>query len=172
MTGKFDIAQAGADLVAPLGELDFHDAQGIALPSPMTAVDAWNLAMREPLPGLKLAFRIRDTISAMFGVKKIGGFSGRKTHEPEVGGKLDFFLVERVEPEILTLSSRDRHLDVLTCVTTSNRRLTITSSVKTQNLFGKAYMLPVAPAHKLIVAAMLRRIARELNAAERGSNPA
>lgn len=156
------MAYAEADLVCPRMETDFYDARSIDLPTQMTALDAWNLAMREPLPGLKLAFRIRDAVSALFGVKPISGFSGRKAPVPEVGDRLDFFLVERIEPEILTLSSRDRHLDVLTCITTRNQRLTITSSVKTHNLFGKAYMLPVGPAHKLIVAVMLRRMARAL----------
>lgn len=153
---------AEADLVCPRPQTNFYDARSIDLPDRTTAIDAWNLAMREPLPGLKLAFRIRDIVSGLFGVKPISGFSGRKARVPKVGDKLDFFLVERIEQEILTLSSRDRHLDVLTCITTHNRRLTITSSVKTHNLFGKAYMLPVGPAHKLIVTIILRRIARAL----------
>ena len=111
-----------------------------------------------------LAFRIRDAISARFGVKRIGGFSGRNADVPKAGERLDFFLVERIEPEIMTLSARDRHLDVLTCVTTYGQRLTITSSVKVHNLFGRAYMIPVAPAHRLIVSAMLRRVRRTLAA--------
>ena len=120
------MVSAQADLVCPRTQTDFYDARSIDLPHPVTALDAWNLAMREPLPGLKLAFRIRDTISALFGVKPIGGFFGRKAKVPKVADKLDFFLVERIEPEILTLSSRDRHLDVLTCITTHNQHLTIT----------------------------------------------
>ncbi|TQM89921.1 uncharacterized protein DUF2867 [Roseinatronobacter monicus] len=151
-----------ADLVAPREMLDFHDARGIDLPHPMTALEGWTLAMRQPLPGVALAFRIRDAISARFGVKRIGGFSGRMDQAPKVGDKLDFFEVERIEPEILTLSERDRHLDVVTCITTHGQRLTITSSVKVHNLFGRLYMIPVAPAHRLIVSALLRRMRRDI----------
>lgn len=151
-----------ADLVATREELDFYDARGIALPQPMTALEAWNLAMRHPLPGLALAFRIRDAISARFGVRRIGGFSGRLDQPPQRGDRLDFFLVERIEPEILTLSERDRHLDVVTCITTHGQRLTITSSVKVHNGFGRLYMIPVAPAHRLIVSAMMRRMRRDI----------
>ena len=154
---------ADADLVAPQSDLDFHDVRSIDLPYPMTALEAWNIAMQEPLPGVKLAFKIRDAISSVFGVKPIGGFSGRKASAPKVGEKLDFFLIERMEPEMVTLSSRDRHLDVLTCITTHNQQLTITSSVKTHNWFGKAYMLPVGPGHKLIVNVILKRMARAAN---------
>ena len=151
------------DLVAPRETLDFYDARGIDLPHPMTALEGWTLAMRQPLPGVALAFRIRDAISARFGVKRIGGFSGRQDQAPKVGDTLDFFVVERIEPEILTLSERDRHLDVITCITTHSKRLTITSSVKVHNGFGRLYMIPVAPADKLIVTAILRRILRELS---------
>jgi hypothetical protein len=150
------------DLVAPRETLDFHHTRSIDLPHPMTALAAWNLAMRQPLPGVALAFRLRDAISARFGVKRIGGFSGRLDQNPKVGDRLDFFLVERIEPEILTLSERDRHLDVVTCITTYGQRLTITSSVRVHNWFGRAYMIPVAPAHRLIVSVMLWRIARAL----------
>jgi len=71
---------------------------------------------------------------------------------------LDFFLVECTSNDVLSLSSRDSHLDVLTCISTQGTRLTITSPVKTHNWFGKLYMLPVAPTHKLIVWIFLRRI--------------
>lgn len=151
-----------ADLVAPREDLDFYDARSIDLPKPITALEAWNLAMRHQLPGVSLAFRIRDAISAYFGVRRIGGFSGRLDQEPRQGDRLDFFLVERIEPEILTLSERDRHLDVVTCITTHAQRLTITSSVKAHNGFGRLYMIPVAPAHRLIVSVMMRRILRDI----------
>ena len=53
----------------------------------------------------------------------------------------------------------------MTCITTHDQRLTITSSVITHNAFGRAYMLPVAPAHRLIVWLMLRRLAKTLHGA-------
>jgi hypothetical protein len=56
----------------------------------MTALEGWNMAMRQPLPGVSLAFRLRDTILAWFGIKRIGGFSGRQDQTPKVGDKLDF----------------------------------------------------------------------------------
>lgn len=120
------------------------------------------MTTRHPLPGMALAFRIRDAISARFGVKRIGGFSPPQDQIPKVGERLDFFLVERLEPEILTLSERDRHLDVLTCITTHGQHLTITSSVKVHNWFGRLYMVPVGLAHRVIVSLMLSRLKREL----------
>jgi hypothetical protein len=148
------------DLVGDAPQLDFHDTQSVTLPHPITAIEAWNRVMSNPLPFLRLAFAIRDAISSRFGVKRIGGFSGAQRSQPAPGDRLDFFLVERADRDCLTLTERDRHLDVMTCVTSNGSQVAITSSVITHNLFGKLYMVPVAPAHRLIVRLMLRRLRR------------
>lgn len=80
----------------------------------------------------------------------------------QVGDRLDFFLVERSAPDMLVLTERDRHLDVMACLSIADRVLTITSSVVTHNTYGRLYMLPVGPAHKLIVNSHLKRLKRKL----------
>lgn len=57
--------------------LVYHDAQSVRLPEPLTPLEAWNRIVADPLPGLGLAFWLREAVSAWFGVKRIGGFSGR-----------------------------------------------------------------------------------------------
>jgi len=158
----FTIPNTNIQTLAPDEELDFFDRQSVQLPKMITPLDAWRTVMSRPMPVLKLAFAVRDTISSMFGVKKIGGFSGNVPKTVEVGQKLDFFLVEHISQDVLTLTERDRHLDVMTCISTSNNELSITSSVKTHNAFGRIYMIPVAPAHKLIVRNNLRQIRRQV----------
>lgn len=80
------------------------------------------------------------------------------------GEKLDFFLVEHTEPNLLLLTERDSHLDVMIAIATQGPYVTITASVVTHNLFGRLYMLPADPAHHIIVPAMLRRLKRALSA--------
>ena len=150
------------DTLAANDSLQFFDSQSLLLAKPLTAYQAWCGVMAAPLPLLRTAFAIRDAISARFGVRRIGGFGRPPVDPPKAGDHLDFFLVERSEPDILTLIARDRHLDVMTCITTRDQTLKITSSVITHNRFGRAYMLPVAPAHRLIVWLMLRRLAKSL----------
>lgn len=154
---------AAARLLAPAARCDFRDVQKAVLPGSWTALDFWNAAMARPLPGMGLAFRLRDAISARFGVERIGGFSGARRDSVATGERLDFFLVEEAMPERLLLSVRDRHLDVLTCVTASpvaeGTEAAVTSSVVTHNLFGRLYMIPVGPAHRLLVRRMLSRLA-------------
>ncbi len=157
------------ETLGPRAELDYFDERSIDLPVPMAPLEAWNRMLSEPLPLLRLAFRIRDAISARFGVKRIGGFSSRQRTEVKAGDMLDFFLVEHADPELLVLTERDRHLDVMTSISTRQNRLTITSSVITHNGFGRAYMIPVGIAHRIIVNRMLGRLKRTL---ERQFGPA
>ncbi|MFK7916007.1 MAG: DUF2867 domain-containing protein [Pseudomonadales bacterium] len=150
------LPNSNAQILAPVEELDYFDSQTTRLSKSISPLEAWNLMMSRPMPVLSLAFRLRDAISSRFGVKKIGGFSGARRTTIAQGEKLDFFLVEYASEDVLSLSERDRHLDVLTCLSRQGNELTITSSVKTHNAFGRIYMLPVAPAHRLIVRTLLR----------------
>ncbi|KEJ90975.1 DUF2867 domain-containing protein [Sulfitobacter donghicola] len=150
------------ELVAPREQLGFFDQQSMTLPKEMTPLEVWTEMMADPLPFMATAFKIRDAIAARFGVKRIGGFSGKEPGFIQVGDKLDFFLVETLSDTVMSLSERDKHLDVLTCVTCTENTLMITSSVKVHNWFGRLYMLPVAPAHRLIVRVMLGRFRRKL----------
>ena len=161
-TGFYSIPNTNLQTLGPPSELDFFDKQTVVLPHAISPLKAWTIAMSHPMPLMKLAFRVRDAISSMFGVSKIGGFSGAVPETVTVGQKLDFFLVEHISKDILTLTARDRHLDVMTCISTEKNALTITSSVKTHNLFGRLYMIPVAPAHKMIVRRNLGQIHREV----------
>lgn len=160
------MTRASIHTLRPLPELDYHDSRSVLLPVQITALQAWNLMTAGQGPLMRLAFRTRDAISALFGVKRIGGFSGTRREVVQAGDYLDFFLVEYSAPEVLVLTERDRHLDVMTCVSLADRVLTITSSVVTHNTFGRLYMLPVGPAHKLIVNSYLKRLQRKLQGME------
>lgn len=164
-TPAMKIAAVQVELIAPRSELAYFDQRSAVLSRAVTPLEAWRLIMADPLPLLGTAFKVRDTVSGWFGVKPIGGFSGTTPAFVQTGDKLDFFTVETLSDTVLSLSSRDRHLDVLTCVTCAETTLTITSSVKVHNWFGRLYMLPVGPAHKLIVRTMLRRLDRSLTEA-------
>ena len=153
-----------AHLLAAPERLDYYDRQSITLPEGVTPLQAWNLIRAQPQPVLRLAFRIRDAVSARFGVKRIGGFGTDMAGSVRAGDRLDFFLVEHAAPGILVLTERDRHLDVMTCISAEGPDLAVTSSVITHNRFGRAYMLVVGPVHRLIVRAMLRRLRRQMQA--------
>ena len=149
-------------ILAALEDLDYFDSQVVSVSRDILPLDAWNLVMEDPQPLLRLAFRVRDGISKLFGVKSIGGFSNARKDSVQVGNYLDFFLVEHSDETALVLTERDRHLDVMTCLSSVGNTVSITSSVTVHNLYGRAYMLPVGIAHKFIVRNMLRRLQRKV----------
>ncbi|MDX8441963.1 DUF2867 domain-containing protein [Mesorhizobium australafricanum] len=152
-----------AATVADRSTLDYYDSQAINVARTITALEAWTIITEQTSPLMRLAFRIRDAISTVFGVRRIEGFSGARWDNVSVGDHLDFFLVENIQPDILVLTARDRHLDVMTCVTTSTDSVSITASVITKNIFGKFYMLPVGLAHRRIVRNSLRKLKQSLD---------
>ena len=143
-----------------ISKLYYYDKQDTLLPEEMTALAAWNRIMSDPQRLLKVAFKLRDAISSIFGVKRLGGFSGKPVNSIGIGEYLDFFLVEYIDDECLVLTERDRHLDVMTCISTEGQTLSVTSSVCVHNLFGRAYMIPVGMAHRWIVRSMFKRLRR------------
>lgn len=140
--------------------LHYFDTQSLECSDPVTALEAWNTMTSDAPLLLRAAFRVRDFVSSMFGVKRIGGFSGDRVDYVQVGEYLDFFLVEYVDQTCLVLTERDRHLDVMTCLTLAQGRVTVTSSVQVHNLFGRLYMIPVGLAHPWIVRWSLGRLHR------------
>ncbi|NIE76862.1 DUF2867 domain-containing protein [Pantoea sp. Ap-967] len=147
--------------VAAKADLDFLHCDGVTLPASMTALQAY-CAMTSQVPGwLAKAFRLRDIISRRFNVAEIGGFSPRTPEQvPSVGERLDFFTVEFISDQQLVLTSRDTHLAVMVCMDVLARQLSVTTSVRCFNTFGRAYMVPVGLAHGPIVKRMLRNIER------------
>lgn len=161
----FTLPGTNIQTLAPPQQLDFFDSQSVQLSQAITPVEAWRIEMSRPKLLLQVAFYLRDGISSVFGVEKIKGFSGLMPDQVELGQRLDFFLVEHVSDTVLTLTARDRHLDVATCVSLHGSQLSISSSVKRHNLFGWFYMLVVGPAHKLIVRNTLRNIQKAVEQA-------
>jgi hypothetical protein len=154
-----------AHTLSALPDLDYYHSRSVLLPVEITTLDAWNFMRAKPGRCMRLAFRTRDAISSLFGVERIGGFSGARRETVQAGEKLDFFLVEHSAPDLLVLSVRDRHLDVMICLSITDRVFTITSSVVTHSVFGRLYMLPVGLVHKLLVNRDLERLKRETGAA-------
>jgi len=132
---------------------------------------AWN-----PL-GLRAAFAVRDALCRLAGLQTIGGFGRRQIPENvAVGDKLDFFDVQHLCTRQLVLSSSDRHLVVtvilhLDAPDGTRQKLSCITTVTTHNLTGKIYMLPVAPAHGVIVRQMLKNITRPAGNKENNTCP-
>ncbi len=158
----FTIPNTNIQTLNSFDKLDFFDKQSVHLSKQITPLEAWGAIVAQPMPILKLAFWLRDRISSLFGVEKVSGFAGTVPQTAQVGDKLDFFLIEYISKDVLTLTARDVHLDVMTCISIKDNVLSITSSVETHNMFGRIYMIPVAPIHKMIVHNNLSNLQKSL----------
>ncbi len=150
-------------IVAPRSQLNFLDIQSVTLARPLTPIQTYGHLSGWMAQRFGWAFRVRDALSAPFGVRPIRGFSGRTPAAATEGEKLDFFLVEQATPEVLVLTERDRHQDVMTCIACSGGHVTITSSVVTHNGFGRLYMAVVGPTHRVIIRRSLARLKDQAN---------
>ncbi|WP_426176977.1 DUF2867 domain-containing protein [Massilia sp. TWR1-2-2] len=106
---------------------------------------------------------IRDIIVARFGLK-----TARHLATLASGAKADrvgIFKVYSTSETEIVLGEDDKHLDFRVSVLCSRgaadgRQLTISTVVHCHNLLGRAYLLVIAPFHRLVVKASLRRAAR------------
>jgi hypothetical protein len=109
--------------------------------------------------------RVRDVIVACFGLKTAKHLAtlGSAAKANRVG---IFMIYSRSETEIV-LGEDDKHLDFRVSVLCSSgpapessRQLTLSTVVHCHNLLGRAYILAIAPFHRIVVKASLRRAAR------------
>lgn len=116
---------------------------------------------------------LRDRIAGVSGLKTSGNTRNRQqqlnrfTCEP--GDQLGLFKVYSKTEHEVVLGEDDKHLNFRVSLylepesmNAAIKKLTISTVVKFNNLFGRLYFLPVRPFHRIIVPKMLKGIIREL----------
>lgn len=118
-------------------------------------------------------FTIRNKIVGLLGLKTSGNTTDRQKQldnfKCEKGEQLGLFKVfDKTDNEVI-LGEDDRHLNFRVSLLldklkgkNEQKNLTITTTVKFNNSFGRLYFLPVRPFHKLIAPTMLKGIIRQI----------
>ena len=147
----------------------FHDAWAIAPAEPdLDALGQFlRVAKRTPrwIDGL---MTIRNRVVGYFGLKNLGGLSQihptKTSAEYVAGDRVGIFtLISKTDDEVL-LGDDDNHLKVVVSVhkgTGSSGQepvVTVTTVVHVKNWLGRLYMVPVAPAHRVIARAMVKTV--------------
>jgi Protein of unknown function (DUF2867) len=108
--------------------------------------------------------RVRDVIVACFGLKT-------SKHLATLAGdaennRVGIFKIYSTNETEIVLGEDDKHLDFRVSVycsaasaPESGRQLTLSTVVHCHNLLGRAYILVIAPFHRMVVKASLRRAA-------------
>jgi Protein of unknown function (DUF2867) len=150
---------------------DFHDAwciESSAVHS--SALELFISAIQRTPKWVNACMALRNRAVALVGLKNLGHLSAVSAAKPasayRPGDRVGIFtLFESTFDEAL-LGDKDKHLNVVLSVHRSAVRgngqvlVTVTTVVHTHNTFGRLYMLPVKPMHRVIAPAVLAAIGR------------
>lgn len=114
-------------------------------------------------------FAFRNKLVGLFGLKTSGNITDRQkmidNFKCEKGEQIGLFKVFDKTTNEIILGEDDKHLNFRVSLfidqqneNKTGKILTISTTVKFNNWFGRLYFLPVRPFHKLIVPTMLKGI--------------
>ena len=151
---------------ALLAGASFHDCYSVLLDDTRsTALQHFLHAVADTPAWVNGLMRLRNRTVALFGLKDLGALGAVDRQRPEAsyrpGDRVGIFTLRAISDDEVVLGDSDRHLDVAVSVLRlpltpeGQRPLAVSTVVKTHNLLGQLYMLPVAPLHRRIVPAVL-----------------
>jgi Protein of unknown function (DUF2867) len=147
---------------------DFFDTYEVAdVDASMSAIEIYLRAVSRTPAWIEHLMSLRNRIVGVFGLKDLGslGFvdGSKAAASYRVGDRVGIFVIHSLSEAEVVLADSDKHLDarVSVCKTGTCRRpsVAITTVVHVHNLLGRLYIAVVAPVHRIIVPAMLRRLA-------------
>jgi Protein of unknown function (DUF2867) len=149
---------------------------------PRDALGYFLLAAAGTPAWVNMAMTIRNKVVLAFGLKDLGTLPpldpGLPTTAYRPGESIGIFKLLQNTPAEALLGDNDKHLDVVVSLhvgspladeahdanvvtkhPSNTRVVTVSTVVHVHNRLGRLYMLPVTPAHRVIVPTMLRRLA-------------
>jgi hypothetical protein len=159
------VALPAGSLVATLPFRDYADAFRVDLDEVrFPDVDAFARAFLTGAPAwVKVLMRLRDAAAGVVGLKKSSDAPPQVPLDGalEPGGFIQFFrIVDRDDREIVA-GEDDRHLDFRLSFFHAGEGQgchgIVSTVVRFHGTLGRAYFRPVAPMHRIIVPAMIRR---------------
>ncbi|HVY23905.1 MAG TPA: DUF2867 domain-containing protein [Steroidobacteraceae bacterium] len=152
-----------SDIATVYKSVNFADAFAVQLPSG-TASDPdvlWRFVMLHQPSWIRWLTGLRDAIVACFGLKTVKQLSGETSID-----RIAFFKVYSKSDTEVIVGEDDKHLDFRLSVLrtpdsspTLGGQLIVSTVVHCHNLLGRIYILIVAPFHRQVVKASLRRAA-------------
>ena len=101
---------------------------------------------------------LRNHGMRLLGMKHLGSLRAvQDTNDPAAGQRLGIFTLQALGEDAIVLEDDDRHLRVQLALQWQGDVLEVVTVVHTHNAFGRLYMLPVAPVHRLIVPHLLQK---------------
>ncbi|MET0321555.1 MAG: DUF2867 domain-containing protein [Duganella sp.] len=140
----------------------FYDCYALDIaPSDETAL-AMYLQVVAHTPGwVNALMALRNRMVQLAGLKNLGHLGDVDPSKPatayRLGDRVGIFSIVHLSDEEVILTDIDKHLKVELSVRKHPRKVSVSTVVHTHNALGRFYMLFVAPLHRRIVPATLRR---------------
>ncbi|MBH1579501.1 DUF2867 domain-containing protein [Stenotrophomonas maltophilia] len=150
---------AGSVLRTQLPGADFvHACHAIIRRDGRSALQAYR-DMAASIPGwFDGLMALRNHGMRLLGMKHLGSLRAvQDTNDPAAGQRLGIFTLQSLDDDAIVLEDDDRHLRVQLALQWQGDVLEVVTVVHTHNAFGRLYMLPVAPVHRLIVPHLLQK---------------
>ncbi len=150
---------AGSILRPQLAGADFvHACQATTRRDGRSALQAYR-DMAASIPGwFDGLMALRNHGMRLLGMKHLGSLRAvHDTDDPAAGQRLGIFTLQSLDDDAIVLEDDDRHLRVQLALQWQGDVLEVVTVVHTHNAFGRLYMLPVAPVHRLIVPHLLQK---------------
>ncbi|MGF0524067.1 DUF2867 domain-containing protein [Agrobacterium pusense] len=142
----------------------FQDAYAVRIDRPLdgSMYDIIMPTLASPPGWLKGLFGLRDALVRPFGVR-----TTEAMRQAAHGRRIDFFRIQDETADEVVLGEDDWHLDFRVSIRRqrlpSGTLIVTTTAVRINNAFGRLYLFAIAPFHRLIVRASLRRMAASLD---------
>jgi hypothetical protein len=149
------------DAMPLLPGAQFADAYRLVVDEPeIDAITAARRALGRAPRWVTALMVLRTLFVAPFGLKH-----GRRDGRDGEGAAVGAFPIVSRAPARVVLGFDDKHLDFrvvvdLSAVDARRRQITMTTLVRTHNLFGRTYLATVMPFHRTIVPTLLAQAAR------------
>ena len=129
-----------------------------------TSLEVWLAHMATIPPWINFLMATRNKVVSSLGLKNLGHLgavdSEKAAADYQVGDAVGIFTIKYVSDNEIILTDSDKHLAVNVSVYKTHKNsemITISTVVHVHNLWGKIYMFFVAPVHRKIVPATIRR---------------
>ncbi len=147
----------------------FYDAYQQSLQVyPQSAMELYLNVVAKTPSWVNAMMALRNRIAGLFGLKNLGHLGQVKKSKPasayRVGDRVGIFSLLYLSDNEIILGESDKHLDVKVSLLTQTDKVgqsaILTTTVHVHNRLGRVYMFFVAPVHKIIAPAMLKRWAQ------------
>jgi hypothetical protein len=152
-----------SQLSAWLETATFHDSFEAELSDPaLSPIEIFQRASRATPRWAARLMAIRNRAVRLVGLKDVGALAERVERPAaayRIGDRLGIFTLLASSDDEIVLGIDDDHLDVrvsvLKFVRSGATRYALSTAVRTHNLLGRLYMIPVGRIHPIIVRALM-----------------